>query len=573
MAKLIDLAGLTVFKNKNDAKYADKDGNVPAGKANKLTNARTIYLGTGASGSCTFDGSANTTINVENVKEAYLQWGGKNFSGNYGPIDAAMVPELGANRLMFGKANGIIVEYSRDSGSTWIDYGANDAAKINLFSCGLSFFIGKADSNNKATSDYMLRVTIDTDVFEIYTSLNKFVIYCSTNGSTGSYCTIDGSTEGTPDTFVTFANKVSISGWPGYNVINTNNIITYGNVNSYYGKVRFTFGCTGGSTTYNGLRIISIMGFGGVGWVTPSNMAKTGHLYSWDYAQNATFPAQVKAPSGGFVGSLNGNATTATTATKATQDSDGNVINTTYYKKTDTVANATYAATAGTAESATKAGRDSSGNLIIDTYLKKTGKAAEASIADRAAADLSGNLIVDTYLKKTDTVANATNASYATSAGTATAAQKDSAGNIISSTYLKKTDWAPKADYASKAAADSNGNIITDTYAYKNSVMSSYIIQTEYDGSNLLIFRLKLSVNDTSIEDNYNLGTAGDIRYLNNIFYNEGYTDEQSLLPCSGIWDGYQIYGIYSDGSGIYACSEGTNVMLSNYTQIIVRRG
>lgn len=37
------------------------------------------------------------------------------------------------------------------------------------------------------------------------------------------------------------------------------------------------------------------MGFGGVGWSTPSNMAKTGHLYSYDNAQNASFPAQVTA--------------------------------------------------------------------------------------------------------------------------------------------------------------------------------------------------------------------------------------------------------------------------------------
>ena len=47
------------------------------------------------------------------------------------------------------------------------------------------------------------------------------------------------------------------------------------------------------------------MGFGGVGWVTPSNMAKTGHLYAYDNAQNATFPAQVTATQ------FNGNATTA----------------------------------------------------------------------------------------------------------------------------------------------------------------------------------------------------------------------------------------------------------------------
>lgn len=35
------------------------------------------------------------------------------------------------------------------------------------------------------------------------------------------------------------------------------------------------------------------MGFGGVGWTVPSNMARDGHLYSYDSFQNATFPASV----------------------------------------------------------------------------------------------------------------------------------------------------------------------------------------------------------------------------------------------------------------------------------------
>ena len=68
--------------------------------------------------------------------EAYLEWGGKNFSGNYGVADAAMVDELGAPRTMFAKAAGIVVEYSRDGGSTWIDYEATDAQKTALFSNG-----------------------------------------------------------------------------------------------------------------------------------------------------------------------------------------------------------------------------------------------------------------------------------------------------------------------------------------------------------------------------------------------------------------------------------------------------
>ena len=55
------------------------------------------------------------------------------------------------------------------------------------------------------------------------------------------------------------------------------------------------------------------MGFGGVGWTIPSNMARYGHMYTYDAAQNVTFPAGVTAKT--FNGNLNGNANTATKLT------------------------------------------------------------------------------------------------------------------------------------------------------------------------------------------------------------------------------------------------------------------
>ena len=275
---------------------------------------------------------------TDNISEANLVWGGKNFTGKYGPIDAAMIPTLGADRLAFGKPAGVIVEYSTDSGTTWLDYGATDEQKNKLFSSGSvfpNFIIGKNSTKSETIElkNYLLRVTIDTDSFQVYTTLNKFAIYVSTSGSTGCYCTIDASLESTPTTFETFANQVPINGWSGWNIINTSGITTYGNTAaSQYGKIRFTFGCTGGTAkNYTGLTLLTIMGFGGMGHTTPSYMAKLGHLYTWDSSQNAFFPAKVTA-TGGFSGSLTGNATSAT---KATQDASGNVITSTYATKTE----------------------------------------------------------------------------------------------------------------------------------------------------------------------------------------------------------------------------------------------
>ena len=239
---------------------------------------------------------------LNNRGEAFLSWGGQNFVGSYGPIDAAMIGDLGANRLAFMKPAGISVEYSRDSGTTWQDYGAKNDQKLRLTSTGTNFIIGKADSSNKATERYMLRISLHTSEGQVYTQLNKFALYISTNGSNGSYCTIRARTQNNylnnVDKWVVFANKQSISGWSGWNIINTSTITTFGNSPaSQYGEIQFIFGCTSGSTSHVGLQILRLMGFGGVGWTTPSNMAKYGTIYSYDYNQNVIFPASLNATS------------------------------------------------------------------------------------------------------------------------------------------------------------------------------------------------------------------------------------------------------------------------------------
>lgn len=239
--------------------------------------------------------------NITSRGEAFLEWGGKNFSGSYGAIDACMVPELGANRFAFIPASAWKVEYSRDSGTTWADYGASDGQKLALTSEGVALSIGKADSSHKATSAYMLRITLTTTGV-VYTVLNKFLLYVSTNGSSGSYVTIQGRTkanvDANKDTWVGFVSKVPISGWSGWNVINTNGITTHGNQAGHYAQLRFIFGCTGGSTTYTGLQIQKLFAYGGVGWTTPSNMAKNGHMYKYDYNQNVFFPKELYVQSG-----------------------------------------------------------------------------------------------------------------------------------------------------------------------------------------------------------------------------------------------------------------------------------
>ena len=265
-----------------------------------------------------------------------------------------MVPALGANRLAFVPAAGIKVEYSRDNGTTWSDYELNDSQKIAIFSgpqVSTAAVIGKPGSKNPSTNKYdnasvnnRLRITITTNLARVYTQLNKFVIYCSTSGSDGCKCTIDGRTKANYDannnTWVTFADGVTISGWSGFNVINTQSITTYGNTSNQYVELRFTFYCTsaGSMATYGGLQISNIYGFGGVGWTTPSTMAKWGQVYTYDASQNVTFPATVTAKTISENGTSLVNKYLGKTAKAADSDKlDGN--DSTYYLNYNNLSN------------------------------------------------------------------------------------------------------------------------------------------------------------------------------------------------------------------------------------------
>jgi hypothetical protein len=244
---------------------------------------------------------------TDKIYEANLEWGGRNIADGYSPIDAAMVSELGANRFMFGKVAGITVEYSEDAGATWNTYPLADYTKIDLFSTGNNYVFAGGEKSRQPSVNDMLRVTIDSDAFGVYTALNKFVLFISTGGASGCYCTIDAALESSPTTFKTFADKVPVSGWSGYDIINTEAFETYGNNPlRQYGLIRFTLGCTSAPTISNraGLALLKIMAFGGAGWSTPSTMAKTGHLYSYNSRKEATFPATVTALN--FNGKING---------------------------------------------------------------------------------------------------------------------------------------------------------------------------------------------------------------------------------------------------------------------------
>ena len=224
-------------------------------------------------------GYAANTVDIDSavqnkIYEANLKWGGKNFKNNYGCIDAAMIPTLGADRFRgISVADGITIEYSRDGGATWTDFEVTDEQKKKIFSdddpSNPVINIGKATTGTEITADYKLRVIIDLKAVHVYTTLNKFALYVSTSGSQNCTCTIDSTqlqdTSGNYD--VVHAQDIPLEGWSGWNIINIGNYIFGGSSqtqNWYRGKIRFTFSIgshTG--TAYTGFRIVNIKSFGG----------------------------------------------------------------------------------------------------------------------------------------------------------------------------------------------------------------------------------------------------------------------------------------------------------------------
>lgn len=274
----------------------------------------------------------NTYVNKNEQYEANLKWGGGNFANSFGPIDGAMVPELGANRFAFGNPRGITVEYSNDGGNTWHDYGAIYEQKLRLTTTGTSFSLGKHDVAPPSLSN-MLRITFDVTLDKgiiCYTNINKFIINVSTAGMSNCYCTVQAAANTKNITYNDIATKVPISGWSGYNVINVPNFRTCElstNENGYdYRYIRFIFGADSiYDTKYYDMCINKIYAYGGMGWRVPSNLASRGSLYSYDESQNATFPANITATN--FIGNASSasklNIGTTGTSTKPVYFNNG----------------------------------------------------------------------------------------------------------------------------------------------------------------------------------------------------------------------------------------------------------
>lgn len=467
---LVDLTGDTVTAADlaDGVKATGSDGNPIVGLMQKVTiDAELSTTSTNPVQNKVIKAALDGKINkTDKIYEANLEWGGRNLADAYSPVDAGMIDDLGANRFMFGKAAGITVEYSEDAGTTWNTYSLTDYEKLTLFSTGSNYIYAGGKKDRQPTKNDMLRVTIDVDTFGVYTALNKFALFISTGGAFGCFCTIEASLENSPTEFKVFADKVLISGWTGYNIINTENLETYSNAPTrQYGLIRFTFGSTTAPTIEGrlGLAITKIMAFGGSGWITPSNMAKNGHLYTYNPYQDATFPAVVTAPN--FIGKVNGFDVKASVPANA--------------KFTDTVYTHPATHPASMITGLSTVATSGSYNDLTDKPNIPASATVDSELSSTSTNPVQNKVIYNALLNKvgtdiysgfalmgaTSTIAwrqgsqpvgsiNATNYT-----GTAAKATQDGAGNVITETYATKADVSGVVKSVNGTKPDTDGNV------------------------------------------------------------------------------------------------------------------
>ena len=230
------------------------------------------------------------------LKEATLEWGGKNLSAAISPVSAALSAEHSANRLAFLNPAALLFETSDDAGASWEDLEWSNEKKILHVTKSEAFPIG---GSSTVTTDQRARMTISAQGY-VYTRPRKLLIYMTNNGHTVNM-TLEyksGASGAAWNTLGTY----DISGWSGWNDIDVSALYTLGgaaNQTSNYWYWRLTYATTAinRDSTYASVRpqILSVRLFGETAWTATSNMGSTGHLYDYDYAQNALFPAKVKA--------------------------------------------------------------------------------------------------------------------------------------------------------------------------------------------------------------------------------------------------------------------------------------
>lgn len=205
------------------------------------------------------------------------------------------IGEYRSDKLAFIKSTDLYGEISKNNGESWTEDPQGSSRLISLFtSQDNKYGLQLIDTEDVSTTT-QYRLTINNS--DRYCTIDWIYIYVSTNGS-GYNCFIEAYNPSS-ESWDIISKDAVLQGWSGPNFRALASSIYYNNspsTASQYSKLRFTFSTRSVSENYGGqLTVYRISGYGTYGWRMPNNTAKVGQIYSWDNAQNVSFPGSVSA--------------------------------------------------------------------------------------------------------------------------------------------------------------------------------------------------------------------------------------------------------------------------------------
>lgn len=239
------------------------------------------------------------------VCDTELTWNGSYTSNNVSPLTMAMGDDFSANRLAYFPYSQMSVEYSTDGGSTWSTYSSigNENKQRLTTNCRTNTLAYLGNNSSTDRTKNQLRITFDCgDIGSdsvLYMIARKLAMYTGTNNSTGFTCQVQTQTYAQYNTNVnTFSNvggAMTLGGNQGWNTRPLN--ITLGGYASQTSStstrikaLRLLFVQTGGTGNGN---VSKIRLYGETAYVTPSSLARDGHICYTDVNQNAVFPSKI----------------------------------------------------------------------------------------------------------------------------------------------------------------------------------------------------------------------------------------------------------------------------------------
>ena len=201
----------------NEKKYEKPSNGIPMSDLNSAVQQ---------SIECGDEAYASIRSGTIRAREALIQWGGSNNKeSDFSPIESMLME--GANRLTFGNAEGVSVEYSTDGGSTWNAYTEEtDYGKLLHPIYSGTFCLGGSKATDRVTTlNDMLRITINAKGIGRYLGgIRKMLIYGSTRNASSlnvvleKRTAISGVAGGGDNAFVQ-AGTLTFEGWPAWGAI------------------------------------------------------------------------------------------------------------------------------------------------------------------------------------------------------------------------------------------------------------------------------------------------------------------------------------------------------------------